>query len=1425
MMASKQSAAAAFASDDEGQDYDPVYNYGSASDYEEDKYQHTQAAHSTTAPSSSLPPSATQPHNYGYSDDESEDEYYNQQQQHNQQVRQVVSPSSVALPTSPVSSRGGPGAGGYDSYNDRRDSYPTPSSHVAPVAASATTPTAGTPAAAPISSSRNSWEENDSDDEEPYPADAYDYGQEDESSSGDEYEERPRSSQVLNQQEQPQAPHGYSDREDSEDEFEERPRSHLQHQQQQRQSQQPEATAQGHNYAADSDHSEDEYKERPRSHIQQQPPQPPSSNHYHTDSQSEDEFEERPRSRQQQQQQQFHGYDDHRAADNQSEDEYEERPRSHVQQRQSIQSNHSHTEIAHVAQKEQQAKNSYNYDSDYSRSSSEDHRQPAPISAPMAAVAPIHHQEETQHNARYSTESFDRRSSYEEEKKVVPTVTQAAPIHYGSDSDSDDDYKPALASPVAHHQQPKEAFYEDFGEEPVLHNNNMFQSSALDPRASVNSAKSFSSHTKHHSFGYDERPAEHDVPSESESGSSSEADEPEKENKLKELSSTLMSAAAVAPVSSPTITTQAPPPIPNRSRPTSTFSLASHNSLASPRSPTFARSMGSPVAERWEQPAGTRAPDSPVVSAVSAPVIAAAAAVAVAAAATAAVVASPPTSASAPAPTPAPITPAAAASPPSPPAKDTPPLAVDTVSQKSASSTSSLDARQKNSGYDSDTSGTSIDLHSPTYKSQSSKMTPPSVFTRTFSSSSSGGAKDTKANHGPVSPERTRPISYATVFSDADMNDVNLMDEPLASEQRASVVVPRTPVTPSAFGFASGFFGGAAARSQPTPPPASSSSSQPQQVPLPATPVQAAPSTPVAPTPPPKTNDTRSRSTSISTFASTIGAFARGFSSQSQPPVPPMPTRTPSQISQRTSNAPAPSTFAAFGQQQQQQDPRNSSATRSMTSARASTISNATNDSNMDMLLARLEAQNELLAQESKRRATTESDMDRALNHAKEEAAPGDDVDWDYWGALMHDYNGVVKRNPKQLTTMIQRGVPSALRGLIWQLLAKSKDPQLESTFAELLKSTSTHEKQITRDMTRTFPNHEYFTAEGGVGQEALFNVAKAYSLYDPEVGYCQGISFIVGPLLLNMPEEEAFCMLVRMMQTYEMRGHYTPDMEKLQLRLYQFEQLMEETVPMVFKHLRNQGIRSTMYASQWFMTVFAYKFPLELVFRVYDILFVEGADALLRFAIALLKMNHDRILSLDFEVLIEFLKHGLFEPYMNDAGLFIRDAYEVKVTPKKLQQYAQKYQALLQKQQAELAAEENLRESNRLLSTQVRTLEGSLHQLNKEHVDLAKELITRKMEMAQLSDRNDVLEQKVSDLTKIVDSQGKEVEEQYKGEIEDVLRKNMEIQKKNEQLEDQLAYMESLLVETKMKYAESEIERDSLSRKLSDMRKALVAM
>lgn len=72
-------------------------------------------------------------------------------------------------------------------------------------------------------------------------------------------------------------------------------------------------------------------------------------------------------------------------------------------------------------------------------------------------------------------------------------------------------------------------------------------------------------------------------------------------------------------------------------------------------------------------------------------------------------------------------------------------------------------------------------------------------------------------------------------------------------------------------------------------------------------------------------------------------------------------------------------------------------------------------------------------------------------------------------------------------------------------------------------------EETILRDVNRTFPAHDFFR-DSGNGQELLYKVSKAYSVYDDEVGYCQGLSFIAATLLLHLPEEEAFSVMVSIM-------------------------------------------------------------------------------------------------------------------------------------------------------------------------------------------------------------------------------------------------------------------------------------------------------
>lgn len=68
-----------------------------------------------------------------------------------------------------------------------------------------------------------------------------------------------------------------------------------------------------------------------------------------------------------------------------------------------------------------------------------------------------------------------------------------------------------------------------------------------------------------------------------------------------------------------------------------------------------------------------------------------------------------------------------------------------------------------------------------------------------------------------------------------------------------------------------------------------------------------------------------------------------------------------------------------------------------------------------------------------------------------------------------------------------------------------------------IFQAKSACEKVIRRDIARTYPEHDFFKEKDGLGQESLFNVMKAYSLHDREVGYCQGSAFIVGLLLMQV--------------------------------------------------------------------------------------------------------------------------------------------------------------------------------------------------------------------------------------------------------------------------------------------------------------------
>uniref|UniRef100_A0A452S5B6 Ecotropic viral integration site 5 n=1 Tax=Ursus americanus TaxID=9643 RepID=A0A452S5B6_URSAM len=263
-------------------------------------------------------------------------------------------------------------------------------------------------------------------------------------------------------------------------------------------------------------------------------------------------------------------------------------------------------------------------------------------------------------------------------------------------------------------------------------------------------------------------------------------------------------------------------------------------------------------------------------------------------------------------------------------------------------------------------------------------------------------------------------------------------------------------------------------------------------------------------------------------------------------------------------------------------------------------------------LLAKLEEQNRLLETDSKslrsvngsRRNSgsslvSSSSASSNLSHLEEDS-------WILWGRIVNEWEDVRKKKEKQVKELVRKGIPHHFRAIVWQLLCSAQSMPIKDQYSELLKMTSPCEKLIRRDIARTYPEHNFFKEKDSLGQEVLFNVMKAYSLVDREVGYCQGSAFIVGLLLMQMPEEEAFCVFVKLMQDYRLRELFKPSMAELGLCMYQFECMIQEHLPELFVHFQSQSFHTSMYASSWFLTIFLTTFPLPVATRIFDIFMLE---------------------------------------------------------------------------------------------------------------------------------------------------------------------------------------------------------------------------
>lgn len=336
------------------------------------------------------------------------------------------------------------------------------------------------------------------------------------------------------------------------------------------------------------------------------------------------------------------------------------------------------------------------------------------------------------------------------------------------------------------------------------------------------------------------------------------------------------------------------------------------------------------------------------------------------------------------------------------------------------------------------------------------------------------------------------------------------------------------------------------------------------------------------------------------------------------------------------------------------------------------------------------------------------------------------------------------------LTKAVKDGVPRLRRGEIWQLLVEQHQlhhqnasrEKLSSAFSteykELLKQLTIHQHAILIDLGRTFPGHPYFSVQLGQGQLSLFNLLKAYSLLDLEVGYCQGLSFVTGVLLMHMPEENAFEILKYLMYNLGFRRQYRPDMVPLQIQMYQLSRLLHDLHRDLYDHFELFEIAPTLYAAPWFLTIFASQFPLGFVGRVFDLVFLQGTDIVLKVALVLLGNHKELIKQCDsFESVVEFLKTTLPEMGIIQIERIINEVFTMNIS-KQLEAYEVEYHVLQEEMMMSLNTSSV--ESVDGDSDRVARLQVANDSLRRQKMELLEQLQITRRQIHELEDQNSFL-------------------------------------------------------------------------------------
>ncbi|XP_036863053.1 TBC1 domain family member 30 isoform X2 [Manis javanica] len=231
----------------------------------------------------------------------------------------------------------------------------------------------------------------------------------------------------------------------------------------------------------------------------------------------------------------------------------------------------------------------------------------------------------------------------------------------------------------------------------------------------------------------------------------------------------------------------------------------------------------------------------------------------------------------------------------------------------------------------------------------------------------------------------------------------------------------------------------------------------------------------------------------------------------------------------------------------------------------------------------------------------------------------------------------------------LSTGIPKEWRRKVWLTLADHYLHSIAIDWDKTMRFTFNDRSnpdddsmgiQIVKDLHRTGCS-SYCGQEAEQDRVVLKRVLLAYARWNKNVGYCQGFNILAALILevVEGNEGDALKIMIYLIDKVLPESYFVNNLRALSVDMAVFRDLLRLKLPELSQHLdilqRTANKESgggyeppltNVFTMQWFLTLFATCLPNHTVLKIWDSVFFEGSEIILRVSLAIWAKLGDQI-------------------------------------------------------------------------------------------------------------------------------------------------------------------------------------------------------